>query len=123
MFTMTLRKDFATAVSDKARDEGISEAELVERWATLGKLSEEHPDMLAGDLVEYINTGMYPSVSAVDAPLPQGADAEYEAENVRMMMKMLVYALNRREPNHSCVVKAKSLMKRLGMSKITDILR
>ncbi|WP_435322417.1 hypothetical protein [Klebsiella sp. HN106] len=123
MITMTLKKDFATTVTDKARSEGIPETILVERWAKLGKLAEEHPDMLSGDLIAYLNNGEYPSVSVEDVPRPEGKDAEYEAENVRMMMKMLVYALNRHSPNHSCVGKAMTLMKRLGMHKLTDVLR
>ncbi|MBQ0600895.1 hypothetical protein J7S78_13940 [Klebsiella oxytoca] len=123
MITMTLKKDFATLVTDKAKSEGIPETMLVERWAKLGKLAEEHPDMLSGDLIAYLNKGEYPSVRVEDVPLPEGKDAEYEAENVRMMMKMLVYALNRHSPNHSCVGKAMSLMKRLGMHKLTDVLR
>lgn len=123
MITMTLKKDLATAVADKAQMEGIPETMLVDRWAKLGKLAEEHPDMLAGDLIAYLNTGEYPSITAEDAPLPQGEKAKYESENVRMMMKMLVYALNRHSPNHSCVNKAMSLMKRLGMHKLTDVLR
>lgn len=123
MITMTLKKDFAAIVTDKAKSEGIPETMLVERWAKLGRLAEEYPDMLSGDLITFLNTGKYPSVSSEDAPLAHGKDAEYEAENVRMMMKMLVYALNRHSPNHSCVGKAMSLMKRLGMHKLTDVLR
>ncbi|EIY9028028.1 TPA: hypothetical protein UL576_004091 [Klebsiella pneumoniae] len=123
MITGILKEDIATTVAEKAKSEGIPETSLVERWVKLGKLAEEHPDMLSGDLIAYLNNGEYPSTSAEDAPLSQGKDAEYEAENVRMMMKMLVYALNRHSPNHSCVGKATSLMKRLGMYKLTDILR
>lgn len=120
---LILENEFYSLTCVNAKNEGIPATALVERWAKLGQLAEEHPDMLAGDLIAYLVEGEYPSIHPDDAPLPEGEAAEYEATNVRMMMKMLVYALNRRAPNHSSVLKAKSLMKRLGMHKLTDVLR
>ena len=123
MKTVTFDKEFTSAIVESAREEGIPETTLICRWVKLGKLAEEHPDMLAGDLITYLRTGEYPSTSIEDAPLSEGQALEYEAENVRMMMKMLVYALKQRAPGHSCIEKAMGLMKRLGMHKITDVLR
>ncbi len=120
---MTLKKEFSAIITEQAQSEGITEAMLIERWVMLGKLAEENPDMLAGDLSSYLSTGTYPSTAVEDAPLPAGGEIEYESQNVRMMMKVLIYKLNRLAPNNDKSVQAMGLMKRLGMYSITDVLR
>lgn len=95
----------------------------MERWVKLGRLTEQHPDMLFGDLMEHLTPEKHFFNRADDTPLAQGKDANYEKESVRMMMIMLIYALNRHCPNHPYVGQAMDLMTQLGMHKVTDTLR
>lgn len=123
MMTVTLPKEIERQLNDAARQENIPPAMLLNRWLQTGALAEQNPDKLSGDISEFLATGKYHSVSLQDAPLSPGMTAEKENESVRMMMKMLVYALKQRAPDHSCVTRAMSLMKSLGMYSVKDILR
>ncbi|EGT5675404.1 hypothetical protein AGJ34_20780 [Cronobacter dublinensis subsp. dublinensis] len=122
MITITLNANIEEALKVQARKEESPETQIYNRWAKLGKLAEEHPDMLAGDLIAYLKAGEYPSTSLADAPSQPGC-RESDNASLRMMMKVLVYTLHQRCPDHKNIVKAMDLMKRLGMYKMSDILR
>ncbi|EOC0011610.1 hypothetical protein ACI0X9_003295 [Cronobacter turicensis] len=122
MITVTLQKQMEEAVSHKSKTEKCSGTEIYNRWAMLGKLAEEHPHMMTGDLVAYLKEGEYPSTLLTDAPAQPGC-SESENASVRMMMKVLIYALKQRCPEHHSIGRAMDLMKRLGMSHMTDVLR
>lgn len=121
MLTIRLNSDLEIKALEAENHAELPAALIVERWAEIGRLAESHPDMLAGDLITYLETGSYPSVLIEDAPARMTPDKE--SESVRMMMRMLVYALKQHAPGHSCVTRAMKLMKSMGMYSVRDILR